>query len=401
MRTALRTAVVTALLAGLATAPAALAAGTAFAADGPAATAENPATGTLVRTETLSHGTVVKVYKLGPTWYRADSFKHGTQPIGSVEANGRPAAGNDNGDYLVLFEDGRTLAWRGNAAQTGTSGLYRLVDGTVLELDRQATKAGLQLVENGAGRGFTYAVNGVENRRVLRYGKAVVVLEHDGGFAAYVEGAARQAAPLYLGPRDDQKPAPRPGTVLSGPTANGCTVTEKIASVYPYWTVTLTNDVKKGPKAVLKDEKGTVRETVDRAHPGPTGLGQKIVGADTATPRYGHHTNGGDTAPYRWTDFPKLPKSCTTAPTTAPTSTPATGTGTATGSAAGTGTRTQGGQTSVVPKGGVAAGAEFGSTEQANDTALYASAGGAAAVVAAGLGFTVLRRRAAAPTARG
>ncbi|MFF0433295.1 hypothetical protein ACFYU9_13845 [Streptomyces sp. NPDC004327] len=296
---------------------------------------------------------------------------------------------------------------------------------------------------------------------------------------------------------DDQKPASTGGTALSGPKTDDCTVTETIASVYPDWTVTLTNDAKKGPKAVLKDEKGKVLETVDRAHPGPTGLGQKITGAGTATPRYGQHTNGGDTAPYRWTDFPKLPKGCVTStppkssggtvlsgptvhgctatevitssyghgwtvtltndakkgpkavlkeengkvratvdrahPTNdgiglkiknANTATPLFGQNTNGGPTAphqwtafpkfpkncgkttGTPTTqpttpathapqtgTQGGQTSVVPKGGVAAGAEFGTVAQSNDTALIASGAGAVVVVA-GLGFAASRRRA-------
>jgi len=388
MRTALRTAVATALLTGFAIAPVALTAGPAFAADGPTTTAENPATGTLVRTETLPDGSTAKIYKLGPAWYRADGFKNGTEPIGSVEANGRPAAGNNNGLFLVLVEDGRTVSWIGNNTYKTELGLYRLADGTVVELGKNPKdgRLGLQLVNSaGEGQGFSYTDHPV--RSVWTFGKAVVVLGSKGGeFAAYVPGQATQAAPVFLGAKVNPKPAPKPGTVLSGPTVNGCTVTEKIASVYPYWTVTLTNDAKKGPKAVLKDETGKVMETVDRAHPGPTGLGQKITGANTFTPRYGHHTNGGDTAPYRWTDFPKLPKSCTTASTAAPTSAPTTGTGTGTG--------TQGGQTSVVPKGGVAAGAEIGSVEQGNGTALLASGAGAAAVVAAGLGYTAMRRRA-------
>ncbi|MFI8827553.1 hypothetical protein [Streptomyces sp. NPDC053431] len=393
MRTALRTAVAAALLTGLAITP--VVAGTAFAADGPAATAEN--SGTLVRTETLPNGTVAKIYKLGPTWYRAESFKGG-QSIGTIEAAGRPAAGNDNGNFFVLFEDGRTLAWQGNFTTPAPLGLYRLADGTVVELGKNPKdgRFGLQLIDkNGKGGGFTYAYHPV--RSVWTYGKAVVVLEFDGGLADYVPGAAKQGKPEYLGkatgspkptpsPAKPSKPAPTPppAEIISGPTATGpCTVTEVIASSYGNgWTVTLTNDLKKGPKAVLKDEHGKVLDTVDRAHPGPTGQGSKIVGADTRTPRFGQHTNGGDTAPYRWNDFPKLPKDCGKA-----TATPAPAT-----SAPQTGT--QGGQTTVVPKGGVAAGAELGTVEQGNDTALLASSAGAAALVGAGVGLTVLRRRA-------
>ncbi|MFF0557044.1 hypothetical protein [Streptomyces sp. NPDC004266] len=414
MRTALRTAIATALVAGIAITAPALATGAAFAADGPVAVSTSEAKradtgagaggtagaaqGTLVRTETLHNGTVVKVYKLGPAWYRAESFKNG-RSIGTLETGNRATAGNDNGDYLVLFADGRTLAWRGDLVSPAPLGLYRLADGTVVELGKNPAdgRFGFQLIDGaGKGRGFSYAYHPV--RSVWTYGKAVVVLEADGGFAAHVPGAAEQGKPEYLGkstgtpeatpsPTGPSKPAATrsPAPVISGPTAVGpCTVTEVIASSYGGgWTVTLTNDLEKGPKAVLEDEKGKVLDTVDRAHPGPTGPGSKIVRADTRTPRFGQHTNGGDTAPYRWNDFPKLPENCgTTATPTAPaTHAPQ--------------TDAQGGQTSVVPKGGVAAGADFGTVEQDNDDALLASSAGAALVVA-GLGFTTLRRRRAA-----
>lgn len=398
MRTALRTAVATALLAGLAITPL-VATGAAFAADGPAATAEDH--GTLVRTETLYNGTVVKIYKLGPTWYRAESFKNG-QSIGTVEANGRPAAGNDNGNFLVLAETGRTFAWQGNYAQPTRSGTYRLADGTLLQLDRQADKAGIQLIDHGKGLGYSYVTNG-EPRKVFYLGKdAVVVLEYDGGLAAYIAGGKKQATPEYLGtgivdptpaPAPTKPaPTPPPAEVLSGPTRTGdCAVTEDIRShLNVDWRITLTHDLTKGPTAVLKDAKGRTVAKVDRAHPLDSANGLRIERGDTLTPRFGQRTQGGD-MPYRWNDFPKLPKDCgkKPAPTHSATPAPTTGTGT------GTGTGTQGGQTTVVPKGGVAAGAEFGSVEQGNDTALLASGAGAAVVVA-GLGFTALRRRAAA-----
>ncbi|MFE0648941.1 hypothetical protein ACFVZH_10175 [Streptomyces sp. NPDC059534] len=497
MRTALRTAIATALFAGVAITPA-LAAGTAFAADGPAApasaAAEQQATkGELVRTETLYNGNVVKVYKLGPTWYRAETFKQG-QSLGSVEANSRPAAGNDNGNFVVLFEDGRVMAWRGNFAQLDGSGTYRLADGTLLELDKQPHKAGLQLIENGKGRGFTYVGNG-QNRRVFQYGKAVVVLEHDGGFAAYIPGSKKQGTPEYLGkgivtpPSDkpvtpvpqDLKPG-KPVTVGScivnqvipsvfgegwtvvlanrldkGPTASlmdpsgkimgtvdtahpvfgpyglridganttsprigqrtqggdtpyrwsdfpklpkgcvapkpgkavvtgDCTVEQVISSVFGEgWSVTLTNDLRKGPKAVLRSPAGMILGTADRARPDFGAYGLKIKGANTTTPRIGQRTQGGVDTPYRWSDFPKLPKGCDKgAPTPAPSAT--------TGN---TGTTTNTGQTSVIPRGGVAAGAEPGAVETDN-SALIAAGAGAGALGAAGIGFVVLRRRAAA-----
>ncbi|MGW4852333.1 hypothetical protein ACWEPZ_14025 [Streptomyces sp. NPDC004288] len=179
--------------------------------------------------------------------------------------------------------------------------------------------------------------------------------------------------------------APTPGPVV---TVGECAVRQDIPSVFALMTVTLTQDLEKGPKAVLKDEAGKPVATVDRAHPADTGLGLTLKGADTATPQLGQRTQGGDT-PYAWTAFPKLPKGCEkdATPTPAPSvTTPA--------SSGGTGiTVNNGGQTSVVPKGGVAAGAEFAA--EGDSTALIAAGAGAASLAAAGLGFVVLRRRAA------
>ncbi|MFB6631411.1 hypothetical protein ACFCWY_16040 [Streptomyces sp. NPDC056362] len=193
--------------------------------------------------------------------------------------------------------------------------------------------------------------------------------------------APKAEAPKAEAPDD----APAPGPVV---TVGECSVRQDVPSVFALMTVTLTRDLEKGPKAVLKDEAGRPVATVDRAHPADTGMGLTLKGADTVTPQLGQRTQGGDT-PYAWTAFPKLPKGCEkdATPTPAPSvTTPA--------SSGGTGiTVNNGGQTSVVPKGGVAAGAEFAA--EGDSTALIAVGAGAASLAAAGLGFVVLRRRAA------
>ncbi|MFI1712687.1 hypothetical protein ACIGW4_10835 [Streptomyces sp. NPDC053513] len=414
MRTALRTAIATALVAGVAITAPALAAGAAFAADGPVAvsapgakpadTGAKPADtgaegvakagtegaadaskGTLVRTETLLTGTVAKIYKVKDLHHRAELFHQGN-PVGVLDAVARPVAGNDNGEFFVLFEDGHTLNWSRNYVPGAQPGTYELADGTLLELARKDGRYGLQLIENGRGRGFTY-LNG--SRQVWLYGRAVVVLEQDGGFAAYIPGASKQAAPkLVETPDTTPAPAPKPtpGPVV---TLGECTVQQDIPSVFALLTVTLTNDLEKGPKAVLKDEAGKPVVTLDRDHAADLGQGLTIKGANTTTPQLGQRTQGGDT-PYAWTAFPKLPKGCekdAATPTPAPSTTtpaPAGNTGT---------TVNNGGQTSVVPKGGVAAGAELAA--EGDSTALIAAGAGAASLAAAGLGFVVLRRRSA------
>ncbi|MGW4750037.1 hypothetical protein ACWEPR_35110 [Streptomyces sp. NPDC004290] len=446
MRTALRTAVATALVAGVALTTPALAAGAAFAAAGPVAAhpalpgtvkVEGPATGspkagtveveapstgapkteapktevpkaevpktevpkpeapkteapktgaeeggTYIRTQLLPNGAKAKIFKVGELHYRAELTKE-DQRVGTLEADGHPVAGNDDGTFLVLFESGLTSTWQGNYLPTARPGTYELANGTRVELAVKLGRYTLQTVENGRTRVLT-TLNGT--RKVVRYGQAVIVVEPGGGFAAYIDGGTTQAAPRLVETPDAEPTAgPTPGPVV---TVGECAVRQDIPSVFALMTVTLTQDLEKGPKAVLKDEAGKPVATVDRAHPADTGLGLTLKGADTATPQLGQRTQGGDT-PYAWTAFPKLPKGCEkdATPTPAPSvTTPA--------SSGGTGiTVNNGGQTSVVPKGGVAAGAEFAA--EGDSTALIAAGAGAGSLAAAGLGFVVLRRRAA------
>ncbi|WP_052499274.1 hypothetical protein [Streptomyces vietnamensis] len=337
--------------------------------------------GTLVRTQTLIGGTIAKIYKVKEQNYRAELFRDG-HPVGVLEAITRSVAGQDNGEFFVLNPDGTTYNWVGNIAP-GTPGIYRLVDGTVVELGKKDGAFGLQKIDPATDKGSGYIyVHGA--RKVYFFGKAVVVLEQDGQFSAYVPGSAKQAAPKPYGMGGGGQPTSGP---TAGPvvTLGKCTVRQDIPSVFALLTVTLTNDLEKGPKAVLKDEAGKPIVTLDRAHSADRGQGLTIKGANTTTPQLGQRTQGGDT-PYRWTAFPKLPKGCEKGAAVA-----------ASASAGNTGITTNTGQTSVIPRGGVAAGAEFAA--EGDSTALIASGVGAASLAAAGLGFVVLRRRAAAARA--
>ncbi|WP_405856978.1 hypothetical protein OG361_25075 [Streptomyces sp. NBC_00090] len=436
MRTALRTAVATALVAGVAITAPAFAAGAAFAADGPvavkpAATAPAPAgteapeagaaeaageaakttapkttapkteapkaeapkaeavesqeSGTYVRTQILPNGGTAKIFKAGTLHHIAELYKEG-QRVGTLDADNRPVAGNDDGTFLVLFETGLTSTWQGNYVPGARPGLYELANGSRVELVVKLGVWTLQTVENGETRVLT-TLNGT--RKVVQYGKAVIVVEPDGGLAAYINGSVRQAAPrLVEAPDTTPAPAPTAGPVV---TIGECTVRQEIPSVFALLTVTLTNDLEKGPKAVLKDENGKAIVTLDRATAADRGMGLTIKGADTVTPQLGQRTQGGDT-PYRWTAFPKLPKGCEKDATATPAPTVTTP---ATGSNGSNGTTTNNaGQTSVIPRGGVAAGAQLGA--EGDSTALIAAGAGAASLAAAGLGFVVLRRRAAA-----
>ncbi|MFG2717296.1 hypothetical protein ACGFW5_03170 [Streptomyces sp. NPDC048416] len=181
----------------------------------------------------------------------------------------------------------------------------------------------------------------------------------------------------------------------------GCTVTEVVPSVFrDGLSVKLTNSPE-GAKAALRNSALKVIATVDRAHPVSGEGGMRLDGVNTATPRLGQATQGGGTA-YAYTDFPKLPAGCASgaaAKTSTQTSTQTpNGTSTQTSTQASAKTPVNspvqnGGQTTVVPKGAVAAGAEI---EQGGSDHGMLLAGGAALAAAGGAGFVVLRRRAAA-----
>ncbi|MFD9819395.1 hypothetical protein [Streptomyces violascens] len=201
----------------------------------------------------------------------------------------------------------------------------------------------------------------------LTDGKAVKILETEGqDVDGYVHGM-HVVLDATTGKLVSEYTAPR----------SGCTVTEIIPSVYgDAMSVKLTNSPD-GPKAALRDSKLTTVATADRAHPINASSGLRIDGIDTAAPQLGQRTQGGN-APYAYTAFPKLPAGCAT--------------GTGTGAKTPVNAPTQnGGQTTIVPQGAVAAGADI--AQQDNDhTPLIA--GGTGLATAGAAGFTVLRRRA-------
>ncbi|MCX4983040.1 hypothetical protein [Streptomyces sp. NBC_00572] len=429
MRTALRTAIATAVVAGVAITPA-LAAGAAFAADGPATVkpaaarpvtatqtgaeaakadapttkapkteapktapattapaTEAPATeapkaeaaagegtGTYVRTLTLPNGVRAKIFKVADGHHRAELYREGRR-VGTLDADHWSVAGNDNGQFFVLNSDGTTLSWVGNYLPGAKPGRYQLVDGTMLELAKKDGRYGIQELRwRTQGTGFAYLK---EDRQVFHFNGAVVVLEKDGGFAAYVPGSARQAAPRPV-TRDDD-----------------CTVHTSVG-IGAGAEAELTMSPN-GPQAVIRDI-GSGKQAfraLDRTYPSlpkSTGIVARIDNPFGAKPTLYTKVEGG-TVKGATHAFPAMPKGCKLNPVKGAAG--ANGnTGTGTNGSTGI-TVDTGGQTSVVPRGGVAAGAELGTESPASSTALYATGAGAASLAAAGLGFMVLRRRAA------
>ncbi|MFF9474420.1 hypothetical protein ACF1E9_17590 [Streptomyces roseolus] len=338
-----------------------------------------PEHATLVRTEKLLTGTVAKIYKLKEENYFAVLFRDGHK-VGELHAVTRSVAGQDNGEYLVLNPDGSIHNWIGNSAPTKV-GHYRLADGTIVEVDEKDGYYGLRSVDpaTGKGGGFVYLAAG--DRKVYFFGKAVVVLESPGTFAAYIPGQAAQSAP-------------QPYDMETGKVDN-C-LPQRIDLAVGAGTVAELTMTTKGPKAKLVtagDDK--VIAVLDRAHPSlpaNAGIVARIDGAYTATPTLYAKLEGGEAKGGTYA-FPSLPKGCSVEGLAPAGQAQNAGTGTGTSN----GAQAQGGQTSVVPRGGVAAGVEPAAEEGSG--MLVAAGAGAAALTAAGLGFLAMRRRTA--TVRG
>ncbi|MFG2228470.1 hypothetical protein ACGFNX_00405 [Streptomyces sp. NPDC048723] len=152
----------------------------------------------------------------------------------------------------------------------------------------------------------------------------------------------------------------------------------------------------KGPKAYMHsaDPSSTWSQTLTRTNPkGSEAYFSRINNPSGAKPVFEWKTQGGPNVPSGFETFPALPKGCTPAYPVHDEETPAPKPETSTTKpVTGTNVSTQTtGQTTVVPRGSVAAGAEIAS-EEADNSITVAAGAGLLAVVAA-LGSTVLRRR--------
>ncbi|MET9687770.1 hypothetical protein ABZY81_04745 [Streptomyces sp. NPDC006514] len=158
----------------------------------------------------------------------------------------------------------------------------------------------------------------------------------------------------------------------------------------------------KGPKVVMhgSDPADTWTQTLTRTNPkGSPDYFSRINNPSGAKPVFEWKTQGGDNVPSGFANFPALPKGCTpeypvTEETPAPKPEPSTATPGASTAKSVTATNVSAqtvGQTTVVPQGSVAAGAEIASEDTDNSTTVAAGAGLLA--VFAVLCATVLRRR--------
>ncbi|MFE9571737.1 hypothetical protein ACFYMW_24960 [Streptomyces sp. NPDC006692] len=165
-------------------------------------------------------------------------------------------------------------------------------------------------------------------------------------------------------------------------TRNGCTVAWSMGTPFEGVSLRLSNGPS-GPVAQLFDaQTDKVMTTLTKSNREGLAGGARIKDADDPqVPQFQMRVIGGKT-PWEGIAFPKPPKDCAQ-PAAKPSGAAKPAAAASTHNAS---------QTSVLPKGGVAAGAEV-KGDSGNTTALVAGGTGAVALGAAG--FVVLRRRAA------
>ncbi|WP_406394934.1 hypothetical protein [Streptomyces sp. NBC_00887] len=171
----------------------------------------------------------------------------------------------------------------------------------------------------------------------------------------------------------------------------GCTVTWHMGTPFEGVSLNLSNSPS-GPVAKVIDAK-TSQTLATLTRTNRTGLagGARIKDSDDPkTPNFQMRVTGGQ-IPWEGVSFPKTPEGCDTEPAAQPT--PATKPTPHATASAGKPAPAVSAQTAVVPRGGVAAGAEIAQEDTGETTVLIA--GGASTLGAAGAGFIVLRRRSA------
>ncbi|MFD9046022.1 hypothetical protein [Streptomyces zaomyceticus] len=370
MRTALRTAITTAALAGAVLAPAA----GAFAATQPAPAATPAATGTPAATATTgapaaktpaggapkAEGTKAPATETTtPSKDRAEGEDEGK---GEDEAGG--TGNGELGEQGPEVTAGESLGRR-PLADGGYAELYRKSEGVYLaDLHSPRGEVTGRLKADGSGAGD-------------QFGTVFVILEADGTIASWRN--------------------PQPGGGDFSEVREGCSVTRYAAAPFEGVSMALTNSPK-GPVAKLS-QNGKVIAVLDRAHDTALYGGARIKGLlDPAPelPMLQMRVHGGP-IPWDGLRFPAVPKGCGTGSDTGSGSGTGTGTGTGTGQGGTAQHATQTGeqaatapQTSVVPKGSVAAGAE---PVAADHTLAFAGGAALAGAGAAGVALALFRRR--------
>ncbi|WP_405788497.1 hypothetical protein [Streptomyces sp. NBC_01367] len=425
MRTALRASISTAVLAGALLAPIA---GTAYAATttAPAAAAGTVpdryagtpvliSTGVVAVLRNKSEGPEVWVRAVSDDWKPGDDYmsrvltvldvKH---PKASVNGLELELGKGDKGHVLTVTKDGAAKSFPLPAATTGPADCVSKVKqvdlGAGLQADLTMSPKGPKVVMHGSDPADTWTQTLTRTNplgspdyfsRINNPSGAKPVFEWKtqggdnvpSGFANF-PALPKGCTPEY--PVHDDAPA-------------SCVSKVKQIDLGAGLQADLTMSPK-GPKVVMHDSDpaDTWSETLTRTNPkGSPEYFSRINNPSGAKPVFEWKTQGGDNVPSGFANFPALPKGCTleykvTEEAPAPKPEPSTAKPEASTAKPVTATNVSAqtvGQTTVVPQGAVAAGAEIAAASEDTDNSTTVAAGAGLLAVFAALGATVLRRR--------
>ncbi|MFF8315890.1 hypothetical protein ACF06V_01855 [Streptomyces bobili] len=169
--------------------------------------------GVLLRTEKLSDGSLLKVYRLKPGHHRAENTVGG-DAVCVLEATDRSAACRRDGIYIVLTPDGQTYHWTGNTVGGARLGTYALPNGKRVELVRKNGVYGMKAYRDGVSIGTVWAEN---NRSAVGQDDGtIIVVNPDGSFSNHLLGGGKQGPAVFIGDEDGTEP--QTGTTSAGTT---------------------------------------------------------------------------------------------------------------------------------------------------------------------------------------
>ncbi|MFJ6723428.1 hypothetical protein ACIQPQ_00775 [Streptomyces sp. NPDC091281] len=215
--------------------------------------------GTLLRTEKLSDGSLLKVYRAEAGRYRAEHVIGG-RTVCVLEATDRSAACRSNGVYLVLTPGGQTYHWTGSTVGGARLGSYKLPNGKLVKLVRENGVYGLEAFRDGASIGTVWAR---DNRSAVGQDDVtLVVVNPDGSFSNHILGAAKQGPAVFAGnggDTDESGTGTRTGTEPSAPAKTGTSSRTGTSTVTTaQTTVVPQGGVAAGAELTAGGEDGTV-----------------------------------------------------------------------------------------------------------------------------------------------
>ncbi|MEV8533164.1 hypothetical protein [Streptomyces sp. NPDC051211] len=146
---------------------------------------------------TTKYGSLtVKTYKAGPQTFSSHIVENGKR-VGFLSP--APSAYQDvrkvGQRYVRLTIDGEIHSWTGATTVSPKLGVYKVAGGTKVRLVKKDGLYGVQMTSRGAWSNWTYFAKG--KSVILQSDNTIVVLNANGTLSNFVQGAARQTAPVW------------------------------------------------------------------------------------------------------------------------------------------------------------------------------------------------------------